>query len=125
MRCSLHAYLKDGQISDQGAIVGSVNCGHPFGKGSYDGRYRDNVDPYPFNGSETGSSHLSFRAGIVRGTYTIDRAPISGSAPFHGTLHITGGSARFKHVRGTLKMTCTHQIPPLTDCTVSGPVSGI
>ena len=125
VRCSLHAQLKTGQLSDKGALVGSVKCGRPFGKGSYHGRYRDSVTPSPLTGSETGSSKLSFKAGTVRGTYTIGRAPIPGTAPYHGTFHVTGGTGRFNHVRATLKMTCAHRIPPLTDCTVFGPVSGI
>jgi hypothetical protein len=124
LRCSWHVYLKSGQISDHGAMVGSVKCGRPFGKGRYAGRYQDVVAPSPFVGSETGSSKLSFKAGTVRGTYTIGQAPISGPAPFDGTLHITGGTGRFKHVAGTLQMTCVHAIPPLSDCTVSGPVTG-
>ena len=124
VRCSLHAQLKSG-LSDKGALIGSVTCGHPFGKGSYHGRYRDKVEPSPVTGSETGSSKLSFKAGTVRGTYTIRQAPISGTAPFHGTFHITGGTRRFKHVSGTLNMTCAHRIPPLTRCTMSGSVSGV
>lgn len=125
VRCSLRAYVADGQISNQGALVGSVRCGRPFGKGGYHGRYRDSVTPSPFTGSETGSSRLSFRAGTVRGTYSIDRAPIGGTAPFHGTFHVTGGTGRFRHLSGTLNMTCVHHVPPLTDCAVSGPVAGI
>lgn len=125
VRCSLHTHLKNGQISDTGAVVGSVTCGHPFGKGSYHGRYRDNVNPYPFIGSESGSSRLAFKAGIVRGTYKVGPASVSGTAPFHGTFHMTGGTGRFKHVAGTLKMTCTHEIPPITDCTFSGPATGV
>ena len=85
LRCSWHVYLKSGQISTQGAMVGSVKCGRPFGKGRYAGRYQDVVSPSPFLGSETGSSKLSFKAGTVRGTYTIGQAPISGPAPFDGT----------------------------------------
>jgi hypothetical protein len=81
--------------------------------------------PSPFIGSETGSSKLSFKAGTVRGAYTLSPALISGTSPYHATLHITGGTGRFKHLSGTLKMTCKHRIPPLTDCTMSGPVSGI
>jgi hypothetical protein len=123
LRCSLQAQLKSGQISVKGTLVGSVTCGHPFGKGSYHGRYRDSVEPSPFTGSETGSSTFAFKAGIVRGTYTIPQAPISGTAPYHGTFHITGGTGRFRHASGTLKLTCTHRIPPLTNCTVSGPVT--
>jgi hypothetical protein len=125
VRCSLHAYLRSGQISDKGALVGSVRCGNPFGKGSYHGRYRDYVVPQSFTGSETGSSKLAFQAGTVHGTYTIAQAPISGIAPFRGTFHITGGTGRFKHVGGALNMTCDHAIPPLTHCIVSGPVTGI
>ena len=123
--CSVHAGYQTGQVSDKGVMVGSVTCGRPLGNGSYRGRYRDNVNPSPFSGMETGSSKLSFKAGMVRGRYTINRAPISGTAPFHGTFHITGGTGRFKHVSGTLRMTCAHRIPPLTDCALSGPVTGI
>jgi len=124
-RCSLHAHLETGQISDRGVLVGSVRCGQPLGNGSYYGRYRDNVAPFPLTGSETGSSSLSFKAGTVRGTYTLPAAPISGTAPFRGTFQITRGTRRFKHVSGTLNMTCAHRIPALTDCTLSGLVSGI
>ena len=125
VRCSLHAQLKTGQLSEKGALVGSVTCGHPFGNGGYHGRYRDKVIPSPLSASEAGSSNLSFNAGTVRGTYVIGQAPLSGTAPYHGTFHIIGGTGRFKHVSGTLKMTCAHHAPPLTACTVSGPASGI
>jgi hypothetical protein len=125
VRCSLRASLKSGNLSSTGILVGSVSCGHPLGQGSYHGRYRDYVVPWPFTGSETGSSKLSFDTGTVRATYKIAQAPISGTAPYHGTFHITGGTGRFKHASGTLRMTCSHRIPPLTDCTVRGPVSGI
>ena len=36
-RCALHAQIANGQISSQGALVGSASCGRPFGKGSYHG----------------------------------------------------------------------------------------
>ncbi len=125
VRCSLHASLKSGQISTEGALVGSVTCGRPLGKGSYHGRYRDSVTPSPFTGGETGSSRLTFKAGSIRGTYALGPVPLSGTAPYRTTFHMTGGTGRFKRVSGTLKMTCSHRIPPLSDCTLSGPVSGI
>src|SRR5581483_5245013 len=98
MRCHVHAKLKNGQESTEGALVGFVTCSRPIGKGSYSGSYRDHLDPSSFVGSETGSSKLSFKAGTVRGTYRIRPALLSGTAPFHGTFHITGGTRRFKHV---------------------------
>jgi hypothetical protein len=125
MHCSLHAQLKSGQISEQGVLIGSVSCGQPFGKGSYDGRYRDHVNPSPFTGGETGSSKFSLKAGSVLGRYAVSQAPIAGTAPWRGKFHITGGSGQFKHARGTLNMTCAHWIPALTDCTLSGPVRGV
>ena len=124
VRCSVRAQLT-APLAETGALVGSVTCGHPFGKGRYHGRYRDKVNPSPVTASETGSSKLSFKAGTVRGTYTLRQAPISGTAPYHGTFHITGGTGRLKHVTGTLDMTCAHRIPPLTRCTMSGSVSGV
>lgn len=124
VRCSLRAHLT-APLSNRGALVGSVKCGRRFGRGSYHGRYRDKVAPGTVTGSETGSSKLSFKAGTIRGTYTLSPVPLSGTAPFRGTFHVIGGTRRFKHMRGTLRMICAHRIPPLTDCTISGPVTGI
>jgi hypothetical protein len=121
----MHAVLANGQISNEGALIGSVRCGQPFGKGSYHGRYRDKVNPWPFIGSETGSSKLSFKAGTVRGTYTLPPSPVFATAPFQGSFHITRGTGRFRHLSGTLNMICVHDIPPLTHCTLLGPVTGI
>ena len=123
VRCSLRSHLT-APLAQTGALAGSVTCGHPFGKGSYHGRYRDNVAHWP-TASETGSSKLSFKAGSVRGTYTLGPARVTGIAPYHATFHITGGTGQFKHVTGTLDMTCAHRIPPLTRCTMSGSVSGV
>ncbi len=123
VRCSVRAQLT-GPLAETGALAGSVTCGHPLGKGSYHGRYRDNVAHWPIV-SETGSSKLSFKAGSIRGTYTLGPALASGIAPYHATFQITGGTGRFKHVTGTLHMTCAHRVPPLTHCTISGSVSGV
>ncbi len=125
VRCSLHAHVASGQLNNHGAQRGSVRCGRPLGKGSYHGQYRDFITPSPFTGGETGSSRLSFESGTLRGTYAVDRTLIASNTPFRGTLHITGGTGRFTHASGTLKMTCLHRIPPLTSCIVSGPVSGL
>lgn len=124
LRCSVHAHMTAG-ISTSGTYVGSVRCGHRFGEGGYHGRYREKVEPTPVIALETGSSKLSLKVGTVRGTYLLGPAPISGTEPFHGTFHITGGTGRFKHLNGTLNVTCAHRIPPLTDCTLSGSVTGI
>ena len=95
VRCSLHAHLKSG-LSDRGALVGSVGCGHRFGKGSYQGRYREHVEPSSLTGGETGSSKFSFKAGTVRGTYALPPARISGprrSAGLFISLAVPGGSS--------------------------------
>ncbi len=123
VRCSWHAHTEGQAYRYEGTVVGSVTCSRPFGKGSYHERYRDNITPP--TGSETGSSRLSFKAGTVRGTYTLPSAMISGTAHYPGTFHITGGTRRFKHVRGTLHISCMHLVPPTVDCTASGNVSGI
>jgi hypothetical protein len=123
VQCSWHAHIKGQVYQYKGALVGSVTCGNPFGKGSYHGRYRDNITPP--TGSETGSSKLSFNAGTVRGTYTLPPATISGTARYAGTFRVTGGTGRFKHVSGTLHMSCAHLVPPTEACTVSGTVTGI
>ncbi len=122
MRCSVRAHLT-APLAQTGALAGSATCGRAFGKGSYRGRYRDDVAHWP-TVSETGSGRLSFKTGSIRGTYKLGPALASGTAPYRGTFHITGGTGRLGHMRGTLDMTCTHQIPPLTHCTISGSLSG-
>ena len=122
VQCAWHARTK-GPYRYKGTLAGSVRCSRPFGKGSYNERYRDNITPP--TGSETGSSKLSFKAGTVRGTYMLPPAMISGTAHYPGTFRITGGSRQFKHVSGTLHMNCLHIVPPTEDCTASGTVTGI
>ena len=123
LRWDLKAHLT-ASLHQTGGLAGSVRCGHAFGKGSYRGRYRDDVTHWP-TVTETGTSKLTFKSGTIRGTYQIGPAPVARITPWHGKLHITGGTGRFKHVSGTLTLTCAHRIPPLTHCTLSGSVSGI
>jgi hypothetical protein len=123
VRCDVRAHLV-GSLHQTGGLAGSVKCGHPLGKGSYSGRYQDDVTHWP-TVTETGSSKLAFKSGTLRGTYQLGPALVSTLVPYHGKFHITGGTGRLKHVKGTLHLRCAHRIPPLTHCTLSGSVSGI
>ena len=124
VRCSWHAHITSHGYRYKGALVGAVRCGTRFGKGVYRGRYEDNVRELTA-ATETGSTKLSFRAGTVRGTYKLGPATIAGTARYHGTFHITDGSGRFRHLSGTLQMTCAHRVPPTVACTISGRVAGV
>jgi len=124
VRCSWHGHITSRGYRYRGALVGAVRCGSRFGKGVYRGRYEDNVRE-PTAATETGSTKLSFKTGTVRGTYMLGPATIAGTARYHGTFHITAGSGRFRHVSGTLLMTCAHRVPPTVACTISGPVAGL
>ena len=64
LQCSWHTHFTSQGYRYKGALVGAVKCSHPFGKGVYHGRYRDNIRE-PTAASETGSSKLSFKAGTV------------------------------------------------------------
>ena len=124
VQCSWHTRITSEGYRYKGGLVGAVRCSHPFGKGVYHGRYRDNIRE-PTAASETGSSKLSFNAGTVRGTYMLGPATIAGTARYQGTFHITDGTGRFRHVSGTLHMSCAHRVPPTVACRVSGPITGI
>jgi hypothetical protein len=124
VKCSWRAHIEGGIYHYRGAVVGTVTCSHPFGAGGYRERYQDNLLP-PTAASETGSSKLSLAAGVVRGTYELSRATAAGTARYQGTLHVTGGSGNFVHVRGTLHMSCAHIVPPTDNCTASGTVTGL
>jgi hypothetical protein len=121
VRCSWHTHAQGYRYQVQGTAVGSVKCSRPFGTGRYSGRYRARVTPP--TASETGSSKLSFKAGTVHGSYRIS-GRFSGSTHYPGVLRISGGTGRFKHATGTLKISCVVHIPTEA-CQGSGTLKGI
>jgi hypothetical protein len=119
VRCSWR--VSDGYpYRGQGIQTGHVTCGRPFGKGRYHGKYKDTVDP-PTAG-ETTSVRISLKAGTVHGSYQV--SGVLETTKYHGTLTITGGTGRFRHVAGTMQLSCIATVP-IVRCKAFGSLTGI
>jgi len=119
VRCSWR--VSDGYpYRGQGTQVGHVTCGKPLGKGRYHGKYKDSVEP-PIAG-ETTSLRLSFKGGRLHGSYQL--SGVLETTRYHGTLTITGGTRRFRHVTGTMQLSCIATVP-IIRCNASGTLTGI
>jgi hypothetical protein len=122
VRCTFHMLDPAGVYRPVGTYSGgSVKCSLPLGKGTYSGAYRDKLVHYPV-AAETGSSILSLRGGTVRGAYRIS-GPYT-NYHYQGQMHFVGGTGRFRHASGTLKLKCVKRLPDMV-CTGSGTVKGI
>lgn len=116
VRCSWQTHAQSEWYRVQGTAVGSVTCSRPLGAGRYHGSYRARVTPP--TASETGSSKLAFKAGTVAGSYRVSGA-FSGSTHYLGMLRVLGGTGQFKHVTGTLRISCVIHVPT-ESCHASG-----
>ncbi len=121
VRCSFQLRDTSGIYRGTGTYRGgTAKCGKRFGKGRYSGRYRDMVTPP--TGIETGSSKFTFHAGTVRAAYEF--SGVITTTRYRGVMHVLGGTGRFKHAAGTLRLRCTKH-PPDAACTASGRITGI
>jgi hypothetical protein len=119
VRCSWR--VSDGYpYRGRGTQVGHVTCGKPLGKGRYHGKYTDAADP-PAAG-ETTSLRLSFKSGTLHGSYQL--TGVLETTKYHGTLTITSGTRRFRHVTGTMQLSCIATVP-IVRCKASGTLAGI
>ncbi len=99
----------------QGAFRGgprSARCSSPLGTGRYDGRYKDRFVVYP-HAVEMGSSKLTLRGGVVRGTYRVSGSFTEAyeTDGLRGEMQINGGTGQFAHVHGTLRLKCGRRLP--------------
>lgn len=76
----------------------------------------------PPTAGETTSVRLSFKAGTVRGSYQL--SGVLETTKYRGTLTLTGGTGRFRHVTGTMQLSCTATVP-IVRCKASDTLAGI
>jgi hypothetical protein len=122
VRCSWQAPTQGTWYSVDGTRAGPVTCSAPLGTGRYHARYRDRVTPP--TASETASPRLSFQAGTVEGRCRISGTFLPRPYHYHGIMHVSGGTGRFEHVTGTLRLSCTVRVSQET-CRAIGSLTGI
>jgi hypothetical protein len=121
VQCSWQAEAQGVAYRYEGTMLGSVKCSRPFGHGRYHSRYEAKITLPTV--SEAGSSKLSFKTGTVRGNYQIS-GTWSGLTHYPGKFHIMGGTGQFRHLAGTLRISCIVHVP-FEACNASGTVTGI
>jgi len=122
VQCSWHAPTQGSHYSVDGTRAGPITCGTPLGTGRYRARYRDRLTPP--TASEAASPRLSFQTGTVHGSFRVSGTFSSQPYHYHGTFHTSGGTGQFKHVAGTLQVSCTIRTTDET-CRASGRLAGI
>lgn len=103
-----------------------MRCPKPFGKGLHFNEYT--VTPAaPASGTAAGSFKNFYDRGTMRGSFALTfSATAPGAVTYAGTVTYTGGTGKFKHVRGSGTIRCT-----TTDggaqktCTVNSELTGI
>lgn len=104
-RCSLRV-LSQTPTSLQGFDFGLVTCSEPFGKGVQFDTYTETVTAP--KASAHGPFTWFFADGTVHGTFEFAGTFSSPTtATLAGTLQLTHGTARFKHVHANGHITCT------------------
>lgn len=104
-RCSLRVFSQT-PTSLQGFDFGLVTCSEPFGKGVQFDTYIEAVTAQ--KASAHGPFTWFFADGSVHGTFGFAGTFSSPTtATFAGTLQLTRGTARFKHVHANGHITCT------------------
>ncbi len=103
----------------------SAKCSSPLGIGRYDGRYKDRFVAFPV-ATETGSSKLTFRGGVVRGIYRVSGSFTEAyeTDGLRGAMQVKGGTGQFAHAHGTLRLKCGRRLPD-EHCDAAGTLTGI
>ncbi len=123
--CSL-ALLAPGPPNPSGIQFGFVACPRPFGKGLHYDAYT--VSPTsPGHGTIAGKFKNYFDRGTTKGTFALSFAATSPmNLAYTGTVTYTGGTGKFKHVKGSGTIQCTtsdggaHKA-----CTVTSVLTGV
>lgn len=121
-----------GQPTPAGPTVtqlGFVACPQPFGSGLHHSQITIGKFPGPgVSGSATGTFKNYFNRGTTRGTVAVTVVANGGpmNLTFTGTVKYTGGTGRFRHVKGDGTIVCTSTDGGLhKSCNVNTTLTGI
>lgn len=120
------AVFAQGAPTPSGMQFGKSTCPAPFGKGLHYDEYT--VTPTaPGQGTIAGTFKNYYDRGTASGTFALTFAASSTTdITYTGTVTYTGGTAKFKHVRGGGTIQCTtHDGGAHKACTVHSALTGI
>ena len=103
VNCTFDVTSQSPPNSTSGKDLGYVKCGGPFGSGLQSDSFKDTLSGN--NVKASGPVKDFFDTGTIHGTYSISGS-LTGST-FTGTGTVAGGTGAFKHIKGSIKLTCT------------------
>ena len=106
LHCALEL-VAQGKPNPTGVQFGFPRCPAPFGKGLHHSTIT--VTPSsPTSGAIAGRFKNYYNTGTVRGTVAMTYSATSPeNVTYTGTVTYTGGTAAFKHVKGSGRISCT------------------
>ncbi len=120
--CKLKTIQQTGKATGRATALGLVVCGKPFGVGLEASISTGTVSGNVF--TNDGLFKLYFDRGTVHGKFKLAGSTQTGLSS--GTLTFTGGTAAFKHARGSGTIACkTAANSPLSVCKVKSTFTGI
>jgi hypothetical protein len=123
--CTFTLTSQEPPTATSGEDFGFVKCPKPFGKGlQYD---KFTVAPATTTtGTASGPFKDYFDTGTTKGLYKLNYT-VTGptSVSYTGTFKYSGGTAAFKHAKGSGTLTCTSPDGVHTTCTSKGTFTGI
>ncbi|CAN5616675.1 hypothetical protein BH20ACT17_BH20ACT17_05900 [soil metagenome] len=125
LSCALELYAQ-GMPNPSGIHFGFVKCPSPFGKGLHYSAYT--VTPTGMGtGTVAGTFKNYYNRGTTRGTVALTFAATSPKdITYTGTVTYTGGTGRFKHVKGSGTIQCTSSDGGARKaCTVNSTLTGV
>jgi hypothetical protein len=123
--CTLQLFAQ-GAPNPSGIQFGLASCPSPFGHGVHYDAYT--VTPTsPGHGTIAGKFKNYYNRGTAHGTFALTFAASSpGQIAYTGTVTYTGGSGRFKHVKGAGTIECTSADGGAhKSCTVNSRLTGV
>ncbi len=126
LTCGLEIYAQ-GAPNPSGIQFGFASCPKPFGDGVHHSAYTVTPPTATSPATIAGTFKNYYNRGTASGTFALTVSPTGpGAFTYTGTVTYTGGTAKFRHVRGAGTITCTS-----TDngahkaCTVNSTLRGI
>lgn len=126
LSCNLEVFAQ-GAPNPSGIHFGFASCPKPFGKGLHHNKYTVTPPTATSPGAISGTFKNYYNLGTARGTFAMTFKPTGpGAFAYTGTVTYTGGTAKFKNVRGTGTIQCAS-----TDggahksCSVNSTLTGI
>jgi hypothetical protein len=108
LSCTIEAF-QHGVPNPNAIQLGFVSCPKPLGKGLHYSAFTVTSKPAPgVPGAASGTFRNHFNRGTTSGTFELT---IAASSPtnltYTGTVTYTGGTGRFKHIKGGGTILCT------------------